>query len=180
MFSYARLYLQNVLLVCVFFLLSCAPTIPPKYTSRVDKSISFLQIKKSPQDYQGKVVLLGGTVLKTTNFKEGTEFEILQNPLNIYDVPEDQDESSGRFLGIYKGYLDTAIYRAGRRVTVVGKVAGAKTQKIDEIEYTYPYFEIQHITLWREDGAYSGQRTIIYERVPTWWYYPYVPYYPPR
>ncbi|MBW2023760.1 MAG: Slp family lipoprotein [Deltaproteobacteria bacterium] len=36
------------------------------------------------------------------------------------------DKSKGRFLALYKGFLDVAIYRRGREVTIGGKIIGKR------------------------------------------------------
>ena len=154
-------------------LLGCVAVIPQELALKVDKSISFQELNKSPTDYQGKLVVLGGTILEAKNTKAGTELEILQKPLSYYDRPQDIDKSSGRFLALYKGYLDVAIYQSGREITMVGEVLGAETRPLGEIEYTYPSLEVRHIYLW-EDISYSDRPTIIYHGIsPYWGYYPY-------
>ena len=36
------------------------------------------------------------------------------------------DKSKGRFLALYKGFLDVAVYRWGREVTIGGKITGKR------------------------------------------------------
>ena len=55
------------------------------------------------------------------------------------------DKSKGRFLALYKGFLDVAIYRRGREVTIGGKITGKRVLELGEIEYTYPFVEIKEI-----------------------------------
>jgi len=73
---------------------------------------------------------------------------------------------------LYKGYLDSAIYQAGRQVTVIGEVKGAKTQGLDDLEYTYPYIEAEKVHLWKK---YTERSSSYYQSYPYWWYYPYYP-----
>lgn len=159
------------------FLFGCAAVIPQELAREVDRSISFQELKESPAVYQGKLVVLGGTILEAKNTSQGTVLEILQKPLDRYDRPKDVDESAGRFLALYKGYLDTAIYRSGRTITMAGKVLGAETRPMGEIEYTYPYLEVSSIFLWKEVRSEERPSVIYYGRRPYWWYYPYYPYY---
>ena len=46
---------------------------------------------------------------------------MLQKPADMQEKPKDVDESEGRFLALYPGYLDVAIYNGGRKVTSSGK-----------------------------------------------------------
>ncbi len=155
----------------------CIVAIPKELAQKVDKSISFKELEESPTSYKGKLVALGGTILKAKNTKEGTELEVLEKPLAYYNIPEDTDKSGGRFLVLYKGYLDTAIYKPGRTVTIAGEVLGAETRPLDEIKYTYPYLEVKSIYLW-EDTRYSESPNYTYSpgSYPYWWPHPY--YYP--
>jgi outer membrane lipoprotein len=161
------------LLFWSILLSGCMATIPKELAQKVDKSVTFAELKKSPENYKGKLLLLGGKILEAKNIKEGTVFEILQSPLDYNDRPQAEDVSEGRFLALYKGYLDTAIYQPGRSITLAGEVLRAETRPLGEIEYTYPYLEVKSIFLW-EGETYKESPTIIYyESFPYWWYYPY-------
>jgi len=57
-------------------------------------------------------------IIGAKNLKEGTLIEMVRKPADIERRPKDCDESDGRFLALYEGYLDVAIYNRGREVTV--------------------------------------------------------------
>jgi outer membrane lipoprotein len=75
-------------------------------------------------DVIGKTVILGGYVLETDAGADESVLVVLQAPLDVFDLPGDGDDSQGRFLMMHAGYLDPAIYREGRVVTVAGVVIG--------------------------------------------------------
>ena len=77
------------------------------------------------------------------------------------------DESEGRFLVLYPGYLDVAIYNGGRKVTVAGEIQGKKIQRLGEIDYTYPLTSAKEIHLWPVE-----KKGRVYCPYP-YWHYPW-------
>ncbi|MCD6306124.1 MAG: Slp family lipoprotein [Deltaproteobacteria bacterium] len=160
------------LFFCV--LLSGCATVVSKQLLTQAQRIEFDEIIKDPDVYAGKVVVLSGIILDSKNSKEGTLLEVLQVPADSSLRPKDMDKSKGRFLALYKGFLDVAIYRRGREVTIGGKITGKRVLELGEIEYTYPFVEIKDIHLW----PLEKKERIYYYPPPylwhPWWYY----YYP--
>jgi outer membrane lipoprotein len=161
-----------ILLSLMFFVSGCAPVISKGLRAQVDKEIRFEEVMQNPEAYQGKVVLWGGVIIGAKNRKEGTLIEILQKPTNMEGRPKDVDRSQGRFLALYDGYLDVAIYAQDRAVTVAGEIKGKRVLSLDEIEYTYPLVLVKEIHLWppkSNDRFYPYP----YWNYPWGWYYPY-------
>ncbi len=46
------------------------------------------------------------------------------------------------------GFLDPEIYKIGRDLTVVGRVAGVETLPLGEITYTYVLLRGEEVNLW--------------------------------
>jgi outer membrane lipoprotein len=139
---------------------------------QVAKDLTLGAVSKNPEAYKGKVVLWSGVIISSVNLKEGTMIKVLQKPADTREKPKDVDESEGRFLALYHGYLDVVIYNEGRKVTVAGKVQGKRIQPLGEIEYTYPFIQAKEIHLWpveKEDRVYDP---CSYRHYP-WWYGPY-------
>ncbi len=110
----------------------CASTsvIPESLEQQVDKSVTFSQVLESPDSYRGKVVLLGGEVLRAKAMRGGTQLEVLQLPLGDDQEPvTERRESKGRFLAVQKDFLDPATIADGARVTIVGEITGASVKK---------------------------------------------------
>ncbi|MBW1918361.1 MAG: Slp family lipoprotein [Deltaproteobacteria bacterium] len=146
----------------------CAPVFSQAMLDQVDRDLSFTAVAADPETYLGKTVLWGG-VINQTRPKEGkTELEIVQKNLDRRHRPEDGDTSLGRFLVEYAGFLDPAIYKAGREITVVGEVKGSEVRKLGETDYRYPLIAALSLHLWPQP--------IPYERYPYYWGPPY-PYY---
>jgi len=135
----------------------CAPVISKQLREQVAKELTLSVVAKAPEAYKDKTVLWSGVIISSVNLKEGTIIEVLQKPADTKGKPKDVDESEGRFLALYPGYLDVAIYNGGRKVTVAGEVQGKKIQRLGEIEYTYPLISAKEIHLWpveKKDRVY--------------------------
>ena len=144
--------MKNLLIMCFLSLIifsGCAHIISPELKREIGEGITLSRVAESPGAYKGRVVLWGGKIIRTVNKKEGTQIEVLQLPLDINDRPKKVDTSEGRFLILCPDYLDVAIYRQGREVTVVGEIQGVKKLPLDEIEYTYPFLKSKKIHLWK-------------------------------
>lgn len=94
-------------LLIFFFLLSCgcASVISKELKKSVSKELTFKEIIGKPDAYKGKTVLISGIILGSKNTKEGTLIEVLQKPADMEGRPKDVDESDGRFLALYDGYV---------------------------------------------------------------------------
>jgi outer membrane lipoprotein len=146
-------------IVCLMMLIAaCAPVISQTTMSTVDKSIAFPALQQRPDVYKGKVVLLGGQIIATTVKSNETWIEILQKPLDSQQKPSDTDQSSGRFLVRFQGFLDPAIYMSGRNITVVGQVDGKLVRPLNEINYTYPVLAAKEHYLWKPEENNGGPR----------------------
>jgi outer membrane lipoprotein len=168
-----HLFFALTFLVCgSFSLTGCAPAISKQLRQQVAKELTLKMVLKDPEAYKGKTILWSGLIINSVNLKEGTLIEVLQKPADMQEKPRDVDKSEGRFLALYSSYLDVAIYRQGRKVTVAGDVQEKKIQRLGEIEYTYPLIAAKEIHLWPVE---KEQR--VYYPHPYWhyprWYYPY-------
>ena len=156
----------------IFSITSCAPVISKQLRKQVAKELTLSEVLKAPEAFKGKIVLWSGVIISSVNLKEGTMIEVLQKPTDMQRKPKDVDESDGRFLALYPGYLDVAIYNGGRKVTVAGEIQGKKIQRLGEIDYTYPFISAKEIHLWpveKKDRVYYPCPSWHYP----WWYGPY-------
>lgn len=151
------------------FVSGCGPVISKELRTQITTDITFRQVCENPDAYKGALVLWGGVIVGAKNVEEGTLIEVLQKPTDRRGRPKDVDESGGRFLALYDGYLDVAIYAQGRGVTVAGVIKGKRVQPLGDIEYQYPLIAIKEIHLVKEERYYPYP----YWWYPPWWYYPY-------
>jgi outer membrane lipoprotein len=142
-------------------LASCGPQVVPKeLEGKVDRNVSFLQLKEAPPTYKGRMVVLGGEVLSAKRGTDSTRIEILQIPLDSsYEPVQDRTTSQGRFLAVQEQFLDPATVPVGTLVTVIGEVTGTTTMPIDEVQYTYPTLAIRHVHVWENTSSRSYGRS---------------------
>jgi outer membrane lipoprotein len=147
------------LLGIVYLVYGCGPQVIPKeLEGKVDRNVSYLQLKESPEKYIGRLVVLGGEVLAAKRGNDSTRIEVLQIPLDSSLEPvQDRTASQGRFLGVQKEFLDPATVPPGTLVTIIGEVVGTTTLPIDDIQYTYPTVAVRHLKVWerKPPGAYG-------------------------
>jgi len=135
-------------LLCFLILVGCTPAIPREYLSKVNLSASYPAVTSDIERYIGATVAWGGYVHDTRNTPEGTYVEIIESPLDHRERPEEMDKTRGRFLILYPGYAEAALYAPGRAITVVGEVRGVKKLPLGEILYPYPVILRRYDRLW--------------------------------
>lgn len=136
-------------------LLGCGHVVPLEVRESVDKDITAPALFKDPDAYKGRVVMLGGIIASSKNMDEGTYLEVVEKELDAGGNPMATDISNGRFLILYSGYLDTAIYSKGREVTVVGEVMGKKLRPLGEMQYPYPLIKSRKLYLFEKRELYN-------------------------
>ena len=131
----------------------CAPVISQEALKEVDQSVRFEELLENPDAYEGKIVLLGGEIIKTENLPDKTVIIVLQRSLGYNQKPDSEGESKGRFIVSTPGFLDPAIYRPRREITVAGSVMGKEVRPLGELEYAYPIIEKKELYVWPPEGA---------------------------
>jgi len=129
-------------------LMGCASVVPEDFRAGADRTLTLTDIWARPEASRGRTMILGGEILQVTPKPSGTEVEVLERPLGTQDRPERTDASQGRFLVMMDHFLDPAVYRAGREVTVVGDVEGVTARPIGEVTYTFPVLRGRYLYLW--------------------------------
>jgi outer membrane lipoprotein len=158
--------------------LSCAPVLRYDLMKRGIFDVRLSDIKKTPAPHRGKLFILGGIIVKTTATKEGSLIEASYVPVDSRGYLKNISASNGRFLALYKGFLDPLIFRHKRELTIAGVFRGTRLGKIDEMNYTYPFFEIEELYLWEEMRDYYRSYPYPpsyypYWRYGPWWYDPW-------
>ncbi len=155
-------------------LASCAATISRQLQKQANTTVSFAELLREPNAYQGQMMILGGYILETNNEPGGSLITVLQAPLGFQHEPKSKDLSQGRFMVKTAEFLDPELYDKGRKVTVGGRVEGAETRPLDNDVYQYPVIGAEELYLWPKLKPYPAP----YD--PYWYdpWYPYYPYYP--
>jgi outer membrane lipoprotein len=166
----------NLFIAIIFFVSGCAHVISKDILQKVDSEVTFAELKKDTWAYREKVVLLGGVIVKTVNKNDGTLLEVYQTEINRRGKPIKLDISGGRFLALWKGFLDSEIYQKGRKVTIVGVVKGEEIIRLGEFDYRCPYLVVKEIHLWEKEQPQKYMTYPYYPWYPLW--YPWYPYHP--
>lgn len=153
MIKYSKFLLLSLLLVMAS---ACATEpIAKQYRQEARaEDLTFSMVFQNPEAYVGDIVLWGGVIVETTNLKNGTEIIVLQTPLGGEERPKSAKHSRGRFIAMSEKFLDPALYRWGRKITLAGQVAGKKTLALGKTSYTYPVVTIKQLHLWKRRTHY--------------------------
>ena len=156
-----------LLVYCTLFMAaSCAP-FPKSALEQVDVTAPFQEVQKGPGRFLNKNVMWGGVIIDTLVRKDGTDIKVLEKGLDIEKRPVEGDVTYGRFIVRYPVFLDPAIYKPGRELTVIGTITGSEVEPIGQMQYSYPVIEAKHTKLWETRAKY---------RRPVYWDYPFMPF----
>ena len=121
-----------------------------------DRSLSLTEIRENPDQHLGKVVLLGGTIVRTEDRRDETVVEVRQKRLGLFMEPRDgvrnEGKTQGRFLVFFPGPLDPTLYHEGKRITVAGQIEGKEMMKLEQGDYLYPVIRAEDSHLWTSCG----------------------------
>ncbi len=162
-----------IMLLFASFSTGCAPVISKELRQRIDAGLTVAHVRKDPEAFKGRWVMWGGVIVEAKNLKEGTMIEVLNTAITAEGRPKELDRSEGRFLALYDGYLDIAVYTEGREVTIAGDIQGKRVSALGEIEYTYPLVSVKEIHLWQRKTEEKVYPYPYYWHYPWWWYHPY-------
>lgn len=149
------------LLTIIFATLLCSgcTTIISEQSRRlVDTDAHFSTIRATPEIYIGKHLLIGGRIAGVRNSQNGGQLEIVQFDLDYSGAPEQTFRSFGRFIATANEYLDPLIYQRGMMITLVGEIKGKQTQRLDDMDYTYPVIAMREWHLWLGSDQWSPYR----------------------
>lgn len=143
-----------------FFLLlsGCASGVPKEVVSKVTYYGDFAALQKSPDQYIGEFVILGGRIVEIRNDPPGSSIIAVQFPLDRSHRPRVNEPSQGRFLVRSETFLDPAIYTPGTLVSVAGTIAGKDVRSVGEYPYVYPVVRLTEIWKWEAERDSSYPR----------------------
>lgn len=133
-------------------LVGCAPVLSQKVLKQAGEPVDFADLQAHPESWQGKVVILGGTLLQVHEEPGGSVLEILERPLDYRLRPIPGDLSRGRFLVRLAGEADSRVWTPGRWLTLAGRVVGVETRPIGQTAYRYPVMTLEEVHLGPRPG----------------------------
>lgn len=142
-------------LLMMFLLTGCTSGLSKQARTQVTLKIGFSELISDPDKYIGETLLVGGEIIETRPAKDRSEIMVLQLPLDREARPTSGSRSEGRFLIQSDQFFDPEIYKKGRRLTLVGRMAGKEIRPIGNFDYTYPLLEPVEIKIWsRQTTSY--------------------------
>ena len=119
--------------------------------AEAEPATSFPLLVARVDDFEGRLVIVGGYVLEVRNRGASTLLVVLQAPLGGGQEPLDADRSQGRFMVRHDRFLDPEVFTKGRKVTVGGIVRGLTREAIGDDLYGYLTLESREIFLWEKE-----------------------------
>lgn len=151
-------------MIAVIGILSgCAHVMSPEKLALVDRSITYADIKKSPEALAGKYVLVGGMIAANQSNGDVMHLEVAQLELLDNGVPDDRSPSGGRFLAVSGELLDPLLYGPGMLVTIIGEIKGQRIQKFEGEDYRYPLVSAKEIRIFRTSDPNFGRQENPYQ-----------------
>jgi outer membrane lipoprotein len=138
--------------------------------------IPFPELIARAADHLNQTVILGGYVLEVTNAPDHSRMIVIQAPLGTSREPQSKDQSQGRLIVEYRGFLDPEVYAKDRKITVAGPVLGSSATDTRPEPYPYVRLRMTEIHLWPEEPPVPYDPYYYYW--DPWWGYPYPYYYP--
>lgn len=176
-----RLPMRLFLLSLLFSLYACTSAVPERVRSAPEGSPPLPLVINSPERYLNTQVRWGGTIARVQNLPNETHVEIVARELARDGEPKSLDRSEGRFIAIFKRFLDPAIYAVDRNLTVAGRISGTTVKQLGDMDYRYPVVQVDVHYLWpRPLPRYDYYDPFLYDPwYPYWYPYPWYrhPYY---
>ena len=107
----------------------------------------------------GELVRWGGHIVSVEPQRQRSCFEIVAAPLTSTGRPQSVDRSEGRFIACRSGFYEPEVFKAGREITISGRIDGFETRKVGDFDYRYPRVAADVVYLWPE----RRQRDVIIE-----------------
>lgn len=141
------------------FLQGCSYAISRQLVSSADNTISFERLAENPNQFKGKIVILGGTIARTIQFNSEAKIEIIQRELDYWGRPKRINRSAGRFIVAVRGFLNPSLYAAGMDVTIAGEVVG-EGRSLENTDRAYPLISAKELKPWPKERPIER---------PSWW-----------
>lgn len=162
--------MRKTAILCFGLMLGgCAGSLP-KTLQAPQVSQSTVAQARAHQAPEGAWVRWGGTIATVRNGQSHTWIEIVQHPLESDGRPERSDQSDGRFMARFQGFLDPEIYAPGRALTIVGTLGTDQVHTIGGFPYTFPVVHVTRFYLWPR----LPKRQPVYPS--PFWYDPWYPW----
>lgn len=139
-----------ILISCMALMLNaCSYAISRSVAVKADTSIPFEKLVGAPDDYKGKVLILGGTIVRAAQAGQGILLEVIQKELDYWGRPRRTYKTGGRFLVLIRTASEA--YAPGQEIAVAGEVIGSG-KGIDG-SGPHPMLRPLEIRIWQVERA---------------------------
>lgn len=165
----SRKVFSGFLLVVLGLVVTACATMPAPIGRAPPGDPQLAEVRDNVGVHTGTLVRWGGTILSVENKDNETWIEVLEFKLTNSGQPTRYSPSDGRFLVHVNEFLDPAVYRKGRAITVIGPLEGDIERSIGEHPYSFPVVKADEHYMWT-----SYRRQYYYPRYYYGsYYYPY-------
>jgi starvation-inducible outer membrane lipoprotein len=134
--------------------LSGCSKVPRHYVRMAEPDTTLTMLVDHPEQYQGKVVMLGGTYIEEEEDEQFLWLRVTNRPLDQDYIPHRPPSPEGSEAGSYWLIVEKAklpgIYRQWARMTVVGRVLDQRRLG------TEPVLALLYVRGWGMSGAKDG------------------------
>ncbi len=129
----------------LWVLAGCTSVVPEALRGQVDRGVTYAQLAQDPEAYRGRLVVVGGEVLRVGFAGRDLELTLAERPLSpVDDSPMLARASRGDLLVQVPDGARAAL-REGAVLTVVGVVLGRESAGDPR---SVPRLEARHIQVW--------------------------------
>jgi outer membrane lipoprotein len=146
--------------LAAFLLLSslggCASDVPLVIREPPADNPTLADAQTNSTAFVNRRVRWGGIIRSMRSVENRTEVDILAKALRSDGRPEAGVVWLGEFLASSDGFLDPAVYSAGREVTVYGVLQNVVVRNIGTQPCPYPVVKADQLYLWTEGSEYGS------------------------
>lgn len=140
---------------------ACNAVLSEQVRSTANEETLFEEIFEDPKQHVGKIIILGGKVLRLQYKGQQMEVEFAEIPLYRTGKPALGFDPGEHFFVIFPYRVDETLLKKGKVITVAGRVIGTYNVR----GFDYPLFAYEEAYVWdklRQDrfpsyGAFLGQ-----------------------
>ncbi len=134
-----------LLIPLLLFIAGCTHIISDASRDRADSSLEFGELRKDPDAFRGKFILLGGVVTGVQKVEGRVQLEVMEYPLDSEELPDISSASGGPFLVVLPSEVGYATFKPGTVVTMAGEVVGKAVKSLENVEHSYPVLVVKEI-----------------------------------
>ncbi len=144
--------MRAIVFCLAIFLVGCSNSPDEVQVADERLLVDYQQTLQSPEQAIGKPARWGGVIATIENpTSQSTVLEISHFALDSKKRPDNTLQGSGRFVVKISRYLDPAVFKPKKLLTVVGLIAGESEITVGEQSMKVPVIDASNYYLWTDD-----------------------------